>query len=308
MNSIFLTSLSLDYPHLSLKEAINLFNAKELEAALAKLTDKTDKPEIKNWFKTQYVKWVKAQDEKNADFSVEPHVVEDGDPEWAKKPGIFDFKEFSTSHKDHISHIIDFLNSYDATALKSLYKETYDVIDKKVKEYDKQLANQKVGKNPLKEGEDFKVVFKSGKLKWVQLLNRKACEYEGPAMGHCIGKPENAETYNPKKDDFFSLYDELNEPHVTIETVKADKTIRQIKGKANKSPVEAYLPITRAFVDRLIADGYKLEGDGENIGYREHEGEYHNPDSDKWKKIDTEIIQPRIKKLFDSIYARIVEK
>lgn len=300
MNSIFLTSLSLDYPHLSLKEAINLFNTKELESALDKLTAKTDKPEIKNWFKTQYVKWFKAEEPHNSEFVVRAHVVADEDPEWAKKPGIFDFQEFTTKHADFIKHIIDFLETYDETALKSLFKETYAVIEKKVKEWDKQLANKKKSSNPLKADTDYKVVFKDGHYKWVQLLTKAACKFEGDTMGHCVGG------YDPTKKGLYSLYDEHDEPHVTIEV--DGKEIRQIKGKQNAAPVAQYLPTTRKFVDRLIADGYKLEGDGENIGYREHEGEYHNPDSEKWKHIDTTIIQPRIKKLFDSIYARIIEK
>jgi hypothetical protein len=91
-------------------------------------------------------------------------------------------------------------------------------------------------------------------------------------MGHCVGGPG----YENK--DIYSLWDNKNRSHVTVEADDNKKTIQQIKGKGNKEPVEKYLPASIDFVANVMMQGYKIQGDGENVGMIKHNNDYHFDD------------------------------
>jgi hypothetical protein len=109
-------------------------------------------------------------------------------------------------------------------------------------------------------------------MKWVKLLSPESKVVEGKFMGHCVGGP----AYVNK--DIYSLWDNKNRSHVTIESDDNKKTIHQIKGKSNKEPVEKYLPASIDFVANAMIQGYKVQSDGENIDMIKHNNDYHFDD------------------------------
>lgn len=78
---------------------------------------------------------------------------------------------------------------------------------------------------------------------WVSLKTQESYNREGALMGHCVS------SYFNKESKIYSLRDEENLPHCTIEVNK--NTVTQIKGKENKSVVEKYHPHVIDFVNKL---------------------------------------------------------
>jgi hypothetical protein len=262
---------------------------------------------IRNWFKTQYLKWFKSNvdDDKKP---VIPHLYKEGEPEWMSREGIVDFVGFNDSQAQKISHMIDYFQSLSDIDLKSLYKEPLKVIEDKMSKWEKTMSKkmEKAKLSPLSEGTDFEVISETkdangSPMRWVKLLTKKAFEFEGDSMGHCVGK------YKPDREgsSIVSLYDSDNLPHVTIQILK--NKIKQIKGKQNAAPIEKYVDACIKFV-RYLTDikGYKVIGDGNNIGMVEYSNNYYFTDSDKWKTIVTKIIEPKQQKAFDELKKRII--
>ena len=152
-------------------------------------------------------------------------------------------------------------------------------------------------------------------MKWVKLLTPESKDVEGEFMGHCVG----GGGYENK--DIYSLWDSKNRSHVTIEADDNKKTIQQIKGKQNREPNEKYLPASIDFVANAMMQGYKIQGDGENVGMIKHNSEYHFDDLNilpeklrdkavfrQWvdKIFPTEIF-PKQQKAIADIAKRIVE-
>jgi hypothetical protein len=119
-------------------------------------------------------------------------------------------------------------------------------------------------------------------------------------MGHCVGG------YDPKtpNQDIISLWDNENRPHVTLEIKK--KNIEQIKGNSNQAPAERYQEPTIAFVKNLLNKGYKVTGDGDNIGMAQYESSYYFTDSPEWQQIYTDKIVPMQQSAFEELKKRIV--
>jgi hypothetical protein len=96
------------------------------------------------------------------------------------------------------------------------------------------------------------VVLDLGKYKWVQLQTKDDCREEGEAMGHCVGG--HSGIWN-KKSYAFSLRDEFNRPHLTLEARRENGVIFEFKGRSNRSPkpeyVECYIELSRHFSDIL---------------------------------------------------------
>lgn len=146
---------------------------------------------------------------------------------------------------------------------------------------------------------DYKIVesLPSG-LKWVKLLSPKSKDIECDSMGHCVAN----DAY--ETEDIYSLWDSKNRSHVTIEANDKNKTISQIKGKGNKSPVEKYIPTCVDFISKAMADGYKILGDGQFFGMIRYNHEFH---FDKLEDIPEKYRdRPTLRKWFDTIYPTII--
>jgi len=169
-----------------------------------------------------------------------------------------------------------------------------------------QLQKKKHIKKGSREGEDFKEIKDYGDgYRWVQLLTKAACQYQGAMQDHCVG------LYNPTSPHtrIFSLIDKEGYPHVTIEMgqrtlgrgsakdsgadrLTVEDAIKQIKGKKNSRPSQKYqnyildfienkegfseaefssdsatLPNAKGNKEGIAPGSITVIGDGENIGW-----------------------------------------
>jgi hypothetical protein len=309
MKSIDQILLENAYSSVLFSEA-NISNEAVLIDEIEQLLDEKevqDSSPIRQWFKTQYLKWFKSNVDDDKKSAI-PHQYKEGEPEWMSREGVMDFSGFKDEQKQKLSHMVDYFKTLSDIDLKSLYKEPLKVIEDKMSKWEKTLA-KKINKSklsPLVEGIDFEVISKTkdsngAPMCWVKLLTKEAFKFEGDSMGHCVGG------YNPNKSglSIISLYDEDNLPHVTLEI--QEKRIKQIKGKQNAAPIEKYLEACMKFV-RYLTDnkGYEVVGDGKNIGMASFKDKFYYKDSEQWNKIHTTEIIPMQEKAFEALKKRIV--
>jgi hypothetical protein len=282
----------------------------------------TETNKVRDWFLKQYVSAIK-NDEIDLKNAIKKHEYKDGEPEWMNKPDIMDFTgDLPEDVVDEIGHTVDYFATLEPNDLRKIYKEPYRVIKQKVQEWDRELAasatdsgKEDVEKKKLALGKDYKVIKQVGGMKWVKLLTPESKDVEGEFMGHCVG----GAGYENK--DIYSLWDSKNRSHVTIEADDNKKTIQQIKGKQNREPNEKYIPASIDFVANAMMQGYKIQGDGENVGMIKHNSDYHFDDLNvlpekfrdkavfrQWvdKIFPTEIF-PKQQKAIADIAKRIVE-
>ena len=308
----------------------NLTNFTDLITSINAVLDDKEIPQfagsetnkIRDWFLKQYIKAVK-EDDVDLKTAIKKHEYKEGEPVWMDKPDIMDFTgDLPEDVVDEIGHTVDYFATLEPNDLRKIYKEPYRVIKQKVQEWDRELAasatdsgKEDVEKKKLALGKDYKVVKQVGGMKWVKLLTPESKDVEGEFMGHCVG----GGGYENK--DIYSLWDSKNRSHVTIEADDNKKTIQQIKGKQNREPNEKYLPASIDFVANAMLQGYKIQGDGENVGMIKHNTDYHFDDLNvlpekfrdkavfrQWvdKIFPTEIF-PKQQKAIADIAKRIVE-
>lgn len=136
-----------------------------------------------------------------------------------------------------MTHILDWMNSSEgASYLPKLYKMTVPVViqvaDKWTESMNRKNAKE-IAKNKLLEGVEVIKTF-SNNYKIVKLVNPESYMIEGVKMGHCVG------SYHDRDVEIYSLRDQHNEPHCTIEFDPKRSKICQIKGKANLAVVSKY--------------------------------------------------------------------
>lgn len=153
-------------------------------------------------------------------------------------------------------HIIDYLMSDDAP--KRLRKMSYAQAKESAKKWSE--GNQKKGRDLIDGPEDIEPFMDLGDgTKIVKLLSKKAYEREGFLMRHCLGG------YQPGSTTIYSLRDEKNEPHVTFEITKGDKSVQQVKGKGNGCIHPRYIDPTLKFLKEMGIDVRPSEM--KNLGY-----------------------------------------
>lgn len=202
-----------------------------------------------NWIDTTYKKYVinelPCREIKNKSLF---HKYKNT-PEWVKKsldnnvPVYFD-----ATHQNSIRHWIDYLNTLPPRPIKMSIKQVIE----NVKKWDEQKVKvEGIGK--------IKKVMKIKNLTWYQLLDPEALKYESNYMHHCVGKNgmQYAEAVIAGDTQIYSLRDENNIPHVTIEVT--DFELVQVKGNSNKPFKEIYREPVLQFLNSL--HDVVLEGD-----------------------------------------------
>ena len=290
----------------------NLSNFDELISTINKVLDDRNVPaysgseanKVRSWFTKKYVQAIKDDE---VDIPTQPHKYKDGEPEWMNKPDVMDFTgELTAEIVDEIVHIIDYFATLEPNDLRKIDREPYKVIKQKVADWDREMkstSNDQRNEDNLKKqlvpNVDYKVVetLPSG-LKWVKLISPKSKDVEGDSMGHCVAN----DAY--ETEDIYSLWDNKNRSHVTIEANDRRKTIKQIKGKGNKSPVEKYIPACVDYIVKSILDGYSILGDGQFFGMVKYNEEfYFDRVEDIPEKYRDNV---KLRKWFDQIYPTIV--
>ena len=101
--------------------------------------------------------------------------------------------------------------------------------------------------------------------RWVRVVTPEGLDYEGNAMGHCVGKGgyDNGNT-------IFSLRDPDNLPHCTVEWEEVGRVVKQVQGRANHSVVERYHGAVKSFLKGLKPKAIPF---AHKFGHFMHEGE-----------------------------------
>jgi hypothetical protein len=96
----------------------------------------------------------------------------------------------------------------------------------------------------------------AGGWRWVRIITPEGLDYEGAAMGHCVGRGGYDEGTT-----IVSLRDKDNMPHCTIQWDEKTRTVEQVQGRGNSPVVEAYHSAILAFINalepaRILGAGY----------------------------------------------------
>ena len=81
---------------------------------------------------------------------------------------------------------------------------------------------------------------------WVRVTSPEGLDYEGNAMGHCVGRGG----YDTGVT-IISLRDKHNMPHCTIEWDEDNRSVEQVQGRANGRVVEKYHRSVVSFINGL---------------------------------------------------------
>jgi hypothetical protein len=118
----------------------------------------------------------------------------------------------------------------------------------------------------------------------VRLTAESDFDLEAEIMGHCLGNERWFEQYKNGVIEIYSLRDESNQPHVTI-NIELPDTVEQIQGKGNKKPKEDYLKLVQQWIYKYNyfaknksyeQDFYLRRGGSESSALESFE-EYLNP-------------------------------
>ena len=82
--------------------------------------------------------------------------------------------------------------------------------------------------------------------RWVRVTSPEGLDYEGNAMGHCVGRGG----YDTGVT-IISLRDKYNMPHCTIEWNERKRIVKQVQGRANGPVVEKYHEAVLSFINGL---------------------------------------------------------
>lgn len=137
---------------------------------------------------------------------------------------------------DAVKYIEDWFISVSPNIMNFTIESAYE----ESRRWHDDLAHQRTTKNYKEDEEEKNVVFKYNQYKIVDIKNKHDLVIEGTKMGHCVGTAG----YSSKLSDTYkilSVRDEKNEPHATIEL--DGKSLKQIKGKQNKTPIDKYIPV-----------------------------------------------------------------
>jgi hypothetical protein len=83
----------------------------------------------------------------------------------------------------------------------------------------------------------------------VKLTQERDFLAEGQNMGHCAGRNNYYELQQQGISDTYSLRDESNKPHATVEIGLPDK-VKQIQGKGNKTPIPDYKKLVLHWIEQ----------------------------------------------------------
>lgn len=81
----------------------------------------------------------------------------------------------------------------------------------------------------------------------VKITEENDFDIEGDIMGHCVGTNNYFDQFQRGAIEIFSLRDESNQPHATIEIDLPD-SVQQIKGKGNSRPKDDYLKLIQQWI------------------------------------------------------------
>ena len=83
--------------------------------------------------------------------------------------------------------------------------------------------------------------------RWVRVLTPEGLDYEGEAMGHCVGRG----SYDDEDSVILSLRDPDNLPHCTVEYHEDSRSVKQVQGWGNRLPLKSHEKAIASFLNTL---------------------------------------------------------
>lgn len=156
-----------------------------------------------------------------------------------------------------IRDVIDWIDSEDPDIMRFSLSQAIEASD---------IWHQKFTVDDQAKYSTNHVVYEIGNGWRIVFLTPEDCETEGDLMGHCVGGYANAVRSGRTK--IFSLRDNKNTPHATIEMVPFAKIAKkpinrkleiiQIQGKSNQDPIAEYVSMISKWFEHLQQIGYEL--------------------------------------------------
>jgi hypothetical protein len=149
--------------------------------------------------------------------------------------------------------IIDWASETNA----DIFKYTFEQALVQQEEWHHEMFRKyQIEKINLPEVDESRIIFRfSDHNHFLYLLSEKELKHEGMIMGHCVGGKNYRSKVKNKQSLIFSIRDEKNHPHVTIEVDVNSRRTVQKQGKSGKAPVEKYNMMYAEYA--LFASDYK---------------------------------------------------
>ena len=245
--------------------ARNVVNQEDIDKFLKSFEPQEER--ITKWLKSNLRNYILN------DLDLHDYHKKAGEPSWVDKARergdkLFEFKE-SQQFKTDVAHVLDFFKSEDSP--KILERVTFPDAKKAAEKWTQKLTRK--ASNEEDESGVIEVRKYPSNFRWVELTSKKALEREGKLMSHCVGN--YFERVNSGNVRIFSLRDNQNRPHTTIELAK--NKIEQIKGFANQGVKEEYVKYVKDFLEKK-PKGIKFEKveDLLNIGILDIDGTWYD--------------------------------
>ncbi len=215
-------------------------NTDEVETLLAELQQAH--PRLGKWIGSTLRKWI--LNKGPADKSVLQDTQ--GLPEWMLKQEAVNVKVEEVNQL--IQPVLDYLEAMlDEKPNFALSQLGVDQAVKNAEAWHKKLAKAKK-KNIVEDGTEVVMEFPDG-YRWVRVFGIDSLTREGNTMGHCVGRGYYHQQTLLNKTTVYSLRDDDNVPHVTLD-VSGDE-VQQIKGKASKEVLPKYLGYVFEFLKKM---------------------------------------------------------
>jgi hypothetical protein len=159
------------------------------------------------------------------------------------KRGLSKHLKTNEENQTEIEHILDYLKQKEDKS--KIYKMCYSDVKVVSEKWNKTLQKRGSKIGETESDTEVEIDFGDG-MKLVKLINKAAYDREGFIMRHCVSS-----YYNNNSVTIYSLRDKNNDPHATIEVVKDNGNINQIKGKGNGCIHPKYINYVLQSLDRI---------------------------------------------------------
>ena len=180
------------------------------------------------------------------------------------------------------------------------------------------LFNYKPSDDNADEHRQFINIIKRNDYKFIRLISMQAFINEGERMNHCV---KTNYVVNPQDHTLISVWRGISstgDPKATMRFANAGKDIDhktkkvnlksltkilECKGKGNVAPTT---PKVQEVIRKFISlNGITITQDGANIGLKEFEGVFYDPDSRAWHQVWDIKIRPKQLRIQQEILAKI---
>lgn len=259
---------------------MNVLNITEIERELRNVAARAVHPQTRKWFDTVARNYILNLSGPEADSEYERYTTErpkkgvhtdmpepEKLPDWAKtavaeNTDIHFFNPAQPRRRElwqDLETIGDWFNTWksDDPALARIDRVNFPQAREQAKAW-----RVEINKNPWLHIKDRPPVHKTYEdgLCWVRLVTEMHLAREGNLMRHCVGGGGYAHAMKQGTSEFYSLRDQKNEPHITVE-VRVSGGVRhaiQMKGKQNAKAIPKYQPYLR---DLVSQPGWSVKGD-----------------------------------------------